>query len=193
MTTAKSVHADAAKPGSFDFTEPDVQSGGIPHAVFALARRTAPVHWVEQPVSARSAFTGTGYWALTRHADVSAVSRNSADFSTYENTAIIRLPDDTSREELEMHRFLPVNQDDPEHARHRRIVSRGFTPRSIEQLREDLVGRARAIVSQARAAGSGNFVEQVAAELPLQAIAGLLGVPQEDRHQLFEWTNAMMS
>jgi cholest-4-en-3-one 26-monooxygenase len=193
MSIARSAHAEAPQPGSFDFTEPEVQAVGIPHEVFALARRTAPVHWVEQPVAARSAFTCTGYWAVTRHADVSAVSRNSADFSTSENTAIIRLPDDTSRDELEMHRLLPINQDDPDHARHRRIVSRVFTPRSVEQLREDLTRRAHVIVAQAREAGSGNFVEQVAAELPLQAIADFLGVPQEDRHKLFHWSNQMMS
>jgi len=74
----------------------------------------------------------------------------------------------------------------------RTLVSRVFTPRAVEQLREDLDRRARRIVADAAAAGAGDFVAQVSSELPLQAIAGLLGVPFEDRSKLFHWTNNMV-
>lgn len=178
---------------TIDFTEPSVQETGIPHEAFAAARSTRPVFFVEQPPGARDGFPGHGYWAVTRHADILAVSRNSQAFSTYENGAIIRLPEGITREQVELQRLIPINQDDPEHAKHRGIVSRGFTPRAVQQLHVDLTARARQIVRNAYDAGQGNFVEQVAAELPLQAIAQLLGVPQEDRRQLFTWSNAMMS
>jgi cholest-4-en-3-one 26-monooxygenase len=82
--------------------------------------------------------------------------------------------------------------DAPQHTHLRKIISRGFTPRAVERLRDDLNERARRIVEAAAAQGSGDFVEQVSCELPLQAIAGLLGVPQEDRMKLFHWSNQMV-
>jgi cholest-4-en-3-one 26-monooxygenase len=176
-----------------DFTDPLVQESGIPHGAFAAARANRPVFFVEQAQGARDGFPGRGYWAVTRHSDILAVSKNSAAFSTFENGAIIRLPEGITREQVELQRLIPINQDDPEHAKHRAIVSRGFTPRAIQQLHDDLASRARRIVTEAHEAGTGNFVDQVASELPLQAIAQLLGVPQEDRSKLFNWSNAMMS
>jgi cholest-4-en-3-one 26-monooxygenase len=82
--------------------------------------------------------------------------------------------------------------DDPEHARLRKIVSRGFTPRAVERLRAELDERAQRIAAEAAAQSSGDFVLQVSRELPLQAIVGLLGVPDEDRGKLFDWTNQMV-
>ena len=82
--------------------------------------------------------------------------------------------------------------DAPHHTHLRKIVSRAFTPRAVEQLRADLAERARQIVATAVAGGKGDFVEQVSCELPLQAIAGLMGVPQEDRMKLFHWSNQMV-
>jgi cholest-4-en-3-one 26-monooxygenase len=86
-----------------------------------------------------------------------------------------------------------INQDPPDHTRFRQIISRGFTPRGIGTLKDSLQERTQRIVDEARERGTGNFVDDLAAELPLQAIADLLGVPQEDRHRLFDWSNQMMS
>ncbi len=83
--------------------------------------------------------------------------------------------------------------DAPRHTHLRKIISRGFTPRAVERLRDDLNERAQNIAKSAAAAGAGDFVEQVSCELPLQAIAGLLGVPIEDRRKLFDWSNQMVS
>ncbi|GAC1400539.1 MAG: hypothetical protein NVSMB60_14170 [Mycobacterium sp.] len=94
--------------------------------------------------------------------------------------------------QIEAGRASMIMMDDPEHTRLRKIVSRGFTPRSVERLRAELGERAQRIAAEAAAAGSGDFVLQVARELPLHAIAGLLGVPLEDREQLFEWSNRMI-
>ena len=84
-----------------------------------------------------------------------------------------------------------LNMDAPHHTRLRKIISRGFTPRAVGRLRDELDQRAQNIAKTAAAQGSGDFVEQVSCELPLQAIAGLLGVPQEDRMELFRWSNEM--
>ena len=183
-------------PEGFDFTDPDLIQQAIPHEQFRAARRNAPIVWVEQPEEVRSGFaeeSGTGYYAITRHADVSAISKDSKNWSTYENGAIIRFPGEMAREQVELQRVILINQDPPEHTATRGIVSRGFTPRSIAELEDQMVQRAASIVKDALARGTGNFVEEVAAELPLQAIADLIGVPQEDRHKLFEWSNQMLA
>ncbi len=144
--------------------------------------------------SARAGFPAhTGYWALSKHADVAAVSKDQANFSTNLDGVIIRFAPDMDRDGVENTRFLLINHDAPDHTKLRQIVSRAFTPRAIAQLHDDLRHRAVQIVQEAVERGEGNFVEDVAAELPLQAIAGLLGVPQEDRGKLFEWSNQMMS
>ena len=183
-------------PEGFDFTDPDMIQRGIPHDEFRAARRSHPIVWVEQEAIWRSGFaaeSGTGYYAVTRHADISAISKDSKNWSTYENGAIIRFPDEMAREQIELQRVILINQDPPEHATTRQIVSRGFTPRSIAELEATMVRRAKEIVQASVAKGTGNFVEDVAAELPLQAIADLIGVPQEDRHKLFDWSNQMLA
>jgi cholest-4-en-3-one 26-monooxygenase len=188
------VTAQPAVPVGFDPTDPDLCLAGIPHEQFLELRRTAPVWWVEQAPEARAGMHGgTGFWALSKHADVSAVSKNSKDFSSLENGAIIRFAEDMTREQVEVQSVMLINQDPPDHTKIRQIISRGFTPRAIGGLHEVLVERANTIVDDAIAKGSGDFVSEVAAELPLQAIADLIGVPQEDRRKLFDWSNTMMS
>jgi cholest-4-en-3-one 26-monooxygenase len=187
------VTALPAVPVGFDPTDPDLCQAGIPLEDFAELRRTAPVFWVEQAPDARAGFPGNGFWALSKHADVSAVSKNSKDFSSLENGAIIRFAPDMMREQIELQRVMLINQDPPDHTKIRQIISRGFTPRAIGGLHDVLVDRASTIVDDAIAKGSGDFVSEVAAELPLQAIADLMGVPQEDRRKLFDWSNTMMS
>jgi cholest-4-en-3-one 26-monooxygenase len=184
----------AAQATGFDPTDPDLMQAGVPHQELLTLRRTAPVSFIEQEPHARAGFPEhTGYWALSKHADVAAVSKDSTNFSAFQDGVIIRFGPDMDREGVEQTRFLLINHDAPDHTKLRQIVSRAFTPRAIAQLHDDLARRSREIVAAAVEKGEGNFVEDVAAELPLQAIANLLGVPQEDRGRLFEWSNQMMS
>ena len=181
-------------PFAFDFTDPDVNLKAVPHEEFAALRKSAPIFWVEQTEPARAGMSvesGTGYWAVTKHADVGEVSKNSKVFSSRENGVIIRLPETASRESVEMTQVVIINQDAPEHTQLRSIISRGFTPRAIGALEEVLEERARRIVRDAVAAGSGNFVDQVASEFPLEVIGDMLGIPAEDRRKIFDWTNQM--
>ena len=183
-------------PEGFDFTDPDINEAAIPYEQFKLARENAPITWIEQEPEFTSGFapeSGSGYYAVTRHEDVSAISKDSKNWSTAENGAIIRFPGEMLREQIELQRVILINQDPPEHTQTRAIISRGFTPRSIAELEETMVKRGESIVKDAVARGTGNFVEEVAAELPLQAIADLIGVPQEDRHKLFDWSNQMLA
>ncbi|WP_280259109.1 cytochrome P450 [Nocardia wallacei] len=162
----------------------------VPVEELAELRRAAPIWW--NPKSPEvGGFHDDGFWVVSKHADVKEVSRRSDVFSNYENTAIPRFNDDIKREQIDLQRFVLLNQDAPQHTRMRKLISKGFTPRAVNGLRAELSVRARGIVEAAAASGSGDFVTQVACELPLQAIAELIGVPQEDRMKLFQWSNDM--
>ena len=196
VTATTDQAEQAGIPPGFDPTDPFTNEERVPHDEFLAMRRTAPVHWVEQAPGAydgMSEESGSGFYAVSSHADVSAVSKNGKDFSTNENGAIIRFTEGITREQVEMQRTIMINQDAPEHTATRQIVSRGFTPRSINALEDVMRSRSVQIVKDAVARGEGNFVEEVAAELPLQAIADLIGVPQEDRLKLFHWSNQMLA
>ncbi|WP_414944271.1 cytochrome P450 [Amycolatopsis sp. cmx-11-32] len=179
-------------PAGFDFTDPDLYATRLPLAEFAELRRTAPVWWNPQPHNT-AGFRDDGYWVVSRLEDVKVVSRDSELFSSREKTAIIRFDENMTDDSLEANRLVLLNMDAPQHTKLRRIVSKGFTPRSIAKLEDTLRDRAEKIVSEAKKKGSGDFVVDVACELPLQAIAELIGIPQKDRLKLFDWSNQMVS
>ncbi|GHG15790.1 cytochrome P450 [Streptomyces filamentosus] len=185
-------------PEGFDATDPDLLSRRVPLPEFAELRRTAPVWWCPQPRGI-TGFDDEGYWAVTRHADVKYVSTHPELFSSHENTAVIRFNEHIGREQIDVQKLIMLNMDPPEHTRVRQIVQRGFTPRAIRGLETALRTRARAIAEEARGAaaqdpdGAFDFVTRVAVELPLQAIAELIGVPQEDRSRIFDWSNKMVA
>ncbi|MFJ8307941.1 MULTISPECIES: cytochrome P450 [unclassified Streptomyces] len=182
-------------PDGFDFTDPDLLQSRVPHPEFAQMRQTAPVWWCAQPAGI-SGFPDEGYWAVTRHADVKYVSTHPELFSSNTNTAVIRFNESISREQIEVQKLIMLNMDPPEHTRVRQIVQRGFTPRAIRSLEGALRDRARSIVDAALSEadknnGAFDFVTNIAVELPLQAIAELIGVPQQDRTKIFDWSNKM--
>ena len=187
MTTA--ANCPFLPPG-YDFTDPDVLVEGIPVDEFAQLRKTAPVWWNEQT---DTIFDDGGYWVITRHADIKDISRNSGQWSTNRKGAVMRLPDGVTAEQLDLTKALLINHDAPEHTRLRKIVSRLFTPRAVAALEEKLAVASREIVAAAAAKDSGDFVADVAMNLPLQAIADLIGVPEADRERLFHWTNSIMN
>ncbi|MGW0710009.1 cytochrome P450 [Streptomyces sp. NPDC002643] len=182
-----------ALPDGFDFTDPDLLHHRVPLPEFAELRRTEPVHWIPQTPGV-AGFEDEGYWAVTRHADVKYVSTHPELFSSYLNTAIIRFNEHIERDAIDAQRLILLNMDPPEHTRVRGIVQRVFTPRAIRALEDALRTRARNITEESVArSGPFDFVTQVACELPLQAIAELIGIPQEDRIRIFEWSNRMIS
>src|ERR1700761_7227440 len=178
-------------PSGFDFTDPDIYTERLPVEEFAELRAKEPIWWNEQAPGTGGGFHDGGYWAITKLDDVKEVSRRSDIFSSHENGVIPRFHNDIPRENIDLQRAVMLNMDAPHHTRLRKIISRGFTPRAIGRLEDELRERAQKIAKDAASAGAGDFVEQVSCELPLQAIAGLLGVPQEDRGKIFEWSNEM--
>ncbi|MFJ9806074.1 cytochrome P450 [Streptomyces wuyuanensis] len=185
-------------PEGFDATDPDLLQSRVPLPEFARLRQTAPVWWCAQPRGI-TGFDDEGYWVVTRHADVKYVSTHPELYSSSENTAVIRFNEHISRDQIEVQRLIMLNMDPPEHTRVRQIVQRGFTPRAVRGLESALRDRARRIVEEARASATGSadgsfdFVTRIAVELPLQAIAELIGVPQEDRARIFDWSNKMVA
>src|ERR1700726_2090712 len=177
-------------PRGFDFTDPDLYASRVPSEEFAELRRTAPVWWNAQRRGS-AGFDDDGYWAVTRHANILEVSRRTELYSSWENTALIRFQESITRDAIEMQRVILLNIDPPEHTKVRGIVSRGFTHKAVRGMRDNLRARAERIVATALAEGTGDFVTDVACELPLQAIAELIGVPQEDRMKVFTWSNEM--
>ncbi len=178
-------------PPGFDFTDPDIYAHRVPAQEFAELRATAPIWWNEQPLD-QGGFGDGGYWVVSKHRDIREVSLRSDVFSSAEKSIVPRYREDLAQGQIEAGRTSMIMMDDPEHSRLRKIVARAFTPRAVDRLRGDLAERAQLIAAQAAAEGSGDFVRQVACELPLQAIAGLLGVPLEDYEKLFNWSNNMI-
>jgi cholest-4-en-3-one 26-monooxygenase len=164
-----------------DLLDPDVFREGRHHAMFATLRREDPVYWHDEP-------DGPGFWCITRHADLVTVNRDWEAFSSAEHG--ISIPD--IGPDGEMVREMMLYMDPPRHTRYRLLVNKGFTPRMIGLLEEGLRTKSRMIVDNIIERGKCDFVIDIASELPLQAIAELMGVPQQDRHRLFEWTNRMI-
>ncbi|MFJ4988424.1 cytochrome P450 [Streptomyces sp. NPDC088732] len=188
--TGRTRLACPALPDGFDPTDPGLNHERVPLPEFAALRETAPVAWIPQS-HGLAGFGDDGYWAVTRHADVRTVSTSPETFSSRANTAIIRFHERMPRDRIDAQRLILLNMDPPEHTRLRRIVQRGFTPRAVRALEDALRERAGRIVAEAAARGGGDFVTDIASELPLQAIAELIGVPQEDRAGIFAWSNRM--
>jgi cholest-4-en-3-one 26-monooxygenase len=178
-------------PPGFDFTDPDIYAHRLPMEELAEVRRAAPLWWNDQPLDV-GGFGDGGFWVVSKHRDVREVSRRSDVFSSAEKSVVPRYKVTGGGGQIEAGRASMIMMDEPEHTRLRKIVSRGFTPRAIERLRTELGERAQRIAAEAAGLSTGDFVRQVSCELPLQAIAALLGVPLEDRGKLFDWSNQMV-
>ena len=177
-------------PSDLDLLDANLNLERLPVEELAELRKSEPVHWVDVP-GGTGGFGDKGYWIVTRYDDVKEVSKRNDIFGSAPDGAIPVWPQAMTRDAVDVQRAVLLNMDAPQHTRLRKIISRGFTPRAIGRLQAELSERAQKIAETAAASGTGDFVEQVSCELPLQAIAGLLGVPQADRDKLFNWSNEM--
>jgi cytochrome P450 len=153
---------------------------------FASLRAERPVSFHEEP-DLEFLPKGPGYWALTRHADILEVSRRADLFCSGRGSNIGDLPQPL----LEFFGSM-INMDDPRHARLRRIVSRGFTPRVIERAEENIQRTAAAIVDAVAERGECDFVTDIAAALPLRIICDMMGIPESHHRFVFDRTNVIL-
>ena len=165
-----------------DLSAPETYRGGMPRAVYRHLRATAPVYWHEDPAQ------GVGFWAITRQEDLDFISKNPALFSSEERSCMLHEDD----EQLPNLRKMMINMDPPKHLTFRRLVRSAFTPKKVESYAPRFRAIAKDILDRAVPGGECEFVEDIAAELPLIAICELMGVPLGKRKRLFELTNIMI-
>jgi cholest-4-en-3-one 26-monooxygenase len=164
--------------------DPDTYAQGMPYAELRKFREQGPVVHMEDPR------TGVPYWAITRQKELDFVCKNPALFSSAEKGPFPEEYDDFLIEEV--HRKNIIGMDPPFHQKMRRVVRNAFTPKTVDSYEESFRAHAKRIVDAVANRGECEFVEEVAAELPLIAILELLGVPLEDRKKFFDWTNTMI-
>ena len=158
---------------------------------FRTLRDEKPFAFFEERVIEDAPFPpGPGYYAVTRHDDIWQISRNAQLFCSGKGSNIGDLP-------VEMNEFFGsmINMDDPKHFRLRNIVSRGFTPKEVSRIEDQVRDRAARLVTELIERfpnGECDFVEEVAAALPLAIICDMMGIPEEDHKKIFHWTNVIL-
>jgi cytochrome P450 len=183
--------AHSARPETEVVFDPSTYADGVPFEALARLRRQTPVVWVaEIPVLGWPA--GPGFWLVLRHADVESVLARPQLFSSSLGATQIRDP--ATPQALGYVRQMMLNMDPPDHSRLRRLLGRSFTRRAVSQLEDRIRGHARAICDRVFAGPGGecDFAKDVAADLPLLTLADVLGVPQQDRWLLFDWSNRVI-
>jgi cytochrome P450 len=164
-----------------DFTDLDNFAAGFPHELFAVHRAEAPVYWHEPTDNTPD---GEGFWSVATHAETLAVLRDPETYSSV--TGGTRPFGGTLLQDLSIAGQVLNMMDDPRHSAIRRLVSSGLTPRMIRVVEDDLRSRTRVLLDAVEPGVPFDFVVDVAAELPMQMICILLGVPESERHWLFE-------
>ena len=164
-----------------DFTDLDNFASGFPHDLFAVHRREAPVYWHEPTEHTPD---GEGFWSVATYAETLAVFRDPETYSSV--TGGSRPFGGTLLQDLSIAGQVLNMMDDPRHSQLRRLVSSGLTPRMIRRVENDLRARARRLLDSVQPGVPFDFLVDVAAELPMQMICILLGVPESERHWLFE-------
>ena len=172
-----------------DLLDRDEFAKDIPHEWFTWLRANKPVYKHPEP-------DGPGFWVITKHADVVQCNRDAASFSSDQGRGgVVGLEERTvgPSEAEQAGGKLMLTIDPPDHTRYRKLVNRGFTPRMIGQLEPHIRDLTDQVLDAAVSKdGEIDFVVDIAAELPLEVIAELIGVPSEERHKIFEWSNRMI-
>jgi cytochrome P450 len=182
-----------ARPDTEVVFDPATYTEGVPFDALARLRRDSPVVWVDEiPILGWPA--GPGFWLVLRHADVGSVMRQPQLFSSWLGATQIRDP--VTPAALGYVRAMMLNMDPPAHSRLRTLLARSFTPRAVARLDERIRGHARALCERAFAGRGGrgecDFAKDVAADLPLLTLADVLGMPEQDRWLLFDWSNRVI-
>ncbi|MSO94734.1 MAG: cytochrome P450 [Thermoleophilia bacterium] len=158
-----------------DLTDLAVWEQGVPHEWLTLLRREAPLHW--QPEA-----DGRGFWVFTRYDDIVQVSK---EWETYSSETGGTSLEDLAPEEILARRSM-IDTDPPAQTRLRDLVNKGFTPRIVNSYEERIRGLAGGILAEAFERDAFDWVEDVAAEIPMWVFSEIMGLPIEDRRLLIE-------
>jgi cholest-4-en-3-one 26-monooxygenase len=165
-----------------NLTDPDIFQRGTPHEMFKVLRNEAPVYWHEEP-------NGPGFWAVTKYHDLKHVSKNPGLFSSARQGT---LREDPPAGDLPAIQAIMLNMDPPQHRQYRTLVNQAFTPRMINNLHGQVRTMVKEIVDGVVERGECDFVEEVAALLPLAVICEMMGVPHADRRHIYVLGNKMV-
>ena len=164
----------------------DTYVNGMPYIELAKIRAAGSMVKMDDPE------TGVPYWAVVKRDALDYVSQNPTLFSSNEQGPF---PTEVPPGQEEINQIMLDNfiiaMDPPKHMKYRKVVRDAFTPKAVGEMEPWLRQHAKDIIDRVAARGECEFVEEVAAELPLMAILEILGVPQKDRKQFFSWTNIM--
>jgi cytochrome P450 len=166
-----------------DLSDADEFEAGPPYEIFARMRDEAPVHLNRSREEA-------DFWSVTRHADVIAVTADEVTFSSASPIAFMH--DEKSIIPIPVLQGMMVNMDPPKHSRYRKVVRAAFTPKAMAQFEPTLRALCTELVDNIVERGECDFVEDLAIDLPIAAICAVLGIPNADRRQLFNWTNVLI-
>lgn len=184
LTATRPEWSQVVNPGTF--------ADRVPHEVFDEMRSVAPVVWVDEPAVDHLP-PGTGFWAVTGHAEVGRVLRTPTEFSASLGLTQVY---DAPPPLLPLFRTMMINMDPPEHSRLRGLLTKAFSPVAVTQLQASITARCAALVDAVTPApgetGRVDFARDVVTELPLLTLADLLGMPESDRWLMFDWANRVI-
>ncbi|HST66200.1 MAG TPA: cytochrome P450 [Mycobacteriales bacterium] len=170
-------------------TDPRTFEAGVPYGLLAALRREQGVVRVPEPALLGQP-AGPGHWLVLRHSDVKAVLRDPRRFSSWLGATQVRDP--ATPADLAYVRLMMLNMDPPEHSRLRRLLHRSFTPRAVAALEAGIAAHAESIVDRLLETDGVADFAAAAADLPLLALADVLGMPAADRGLLFDWSNRVI-
>lgn len=162
---------------------------GAPHEAIDRLRAAGPVVWVPEP-AIHGWPEGEGYWAVLGHAETKLVLRDAALFSSNLGGTQLRTPQ--RDEDLNFVRQMMLNQDPPAHHRLRGLLSKAFIPRAIAALEAEIAAKAHALVAAVADQGECDLVSDIVADLPVAVLASVLGLPEQDRGLLYDWSNRVI-
>jgi cholest-4-en-3-one 26-monooxygenase len=164
-----------------DLMEESWFADGPPHDLLARMRAEAPVRWNRLP-------DGSGFWSLTRHADIACVSRDFTTFSSHRQGIFLH-PDQVVP--LDLTRNLLLYKDPPEHTKYRAILQSAFTPHTVAKLEDDIRALVTRVIDSVIEAGRCDFARDIAVPVPLGVLAELMGCPPQDIPRLYAWTESI--
>jgi cytochrome P450 len=168
-----------------DLTVHELYRGGFPYALFRRLRDEKPI-WRHPRTSLSRSPEGIEFWAVLGHPELQTVARDWRTFTSLDGASLSPTGDDQRGHTL-------VSADPPGHTRMRKLISAGFTPRMIQRLDEQIAARTTRVLDTAAEAGTCNFVRDVAFEVPMHTIGDILGIPEDDRPEVFRWTDIIMA
>ncbi len=164
-----------------NLTDPDIFQQAVPHGMFAVLRREAPVYWHPEK-------TG-GFWAITKYADLKNISKSPTLFSSERQGTLLR---DVPPQNIPFMQQIMLNMDPPRHRHYRALVNKAFSPRMVNNLHGRIRDLVQRIINSVIEKGECDFVDDIAAQMPLAVICEMMGVPEEDRDQVYELGNRMV-